>query len=65
MCDLFGCVMVNEADVKIVEQCGKFSHVAHPGFNLVLPCCCLCVNGSLSMRLQQIEARAASENANE
>ena len=55
MCDIFGCVTVNEADVKIVEQCGKFSAVAYPGFNCVLPCLCNCVNGSLSMRLQQIE----------
>jgi len=47
--------MVNESQVKIVEQCGKFSFVAYPGFNCVIPCTCNCVNGSLSMRLQQME----------
>lgn len=55
MCDLLGCVMVNEADVNIVEKCGKFSFVAYPGFNCVLPCLGNCATGSLSMRLQQIE----------
>uniref|UniRef100_A0A6S9ZFT0 Band 7 domain-containing protein n=1 Tax=Chrysotila carterae TaxID=13221 RepID=A0A6S9ZFT0_CHRCT len=55
MCDPCGCVIVNQADVKIIETCGAFTKIAHAGFHCLIPCLCQCTNGMLSMRLQQMQ----------
>lgn len=48
-------VSVQTGTMGILEQCGAFSKVLHPGLNIVWPCLCQCVAARMSMRLQQIE----------
>jgi len=55
MCDMFGCVIVSQDEVKVVEQLGKYMMVARPGLNCILPCLCQFVKGTLSMRLMQMD----------
>ncbi|KAG2490326.1 hypothetical protein HYH03_011276 [Edaphochlamys debaryana] len=47
--------------VAIVENCGKFSHIAHPGCNCV--CCCVGaqVSGTLSLRVQQLDVKCETK----
>lgn len=37
-----------------MERCGKFSHIARPGLNFLMPCCCDASAGKLSLRLQEL-----------
>ena len=39
----------------MVEQCGRFSHVAYPGCNTVWCCIGQTVRGSLTLRVQQLD----------
>ena len=48
--------MVPSGTVRIIERFGEFAKVARPGLHCLLPCFCECVAGSLSVRLQQLEA---------
>jgi regulator of protease activity HflC (stomatin/prohibitin superfamily) len=46
---------VDQANLAVVEQFGKFNRIAQPGFNCV--CCCLgyAVRGKVSLRVQQLD----------
>jgi len=46
------CVCIGESRVAMIESFGKFSGVAHPGFNC-LNCCTERVAGELSLRVMQ------------
>ena len=48
------CVVTSTGTVKMVESCGKFSHIAQPGLSCVIPFINN-VSGTVSMRLQQME----------
>ncbi|KAG2447449.1 hypothetical protein HYH02_007774 [Chlamydomonas schloesseri] len=47
--------------VAIVENCGKFSHIAHPGFNCLLCCVGAGVAGTLSLRVQQLDVKCETK----
>ena len=56
ICDQCCCIVcIQTSEVGVIESCGKYSGLAHPGANFV--CCCLghCVSGRLSMRVQQLD----------
>ncbi|KXZ48060.1 hypothetical protein GPECTOR_30g155 [Gonium pectorale] len=59
VCGCFACP--EQETVAVIETCGKFSHIAHPGLNCV--CCCLgsVVTGSLSLRVQQLDVRCETK----
>ena len=61
MCEPIGCLMVSESEVRVVEQCGKYSHIAYPGFSCINPCLCMRPNGLLSMRLEQLQVSCVTK----
>ncbi|KAL3133935.1 hypothetical protein ABBQ32_008383 [Trebouxia sp. C0010 RCD-2024] len=50
-----------QATVGMVERFGKFARAAHPGFNLLIPCCGERVAGTLSLRVQQLDVRCETK----
>lgn len=52
---------VDQASVQVVEQFGKFSRMAHPGFNCVWCCIGEAVAGGMSLRIQQIDCRCETK----
>ena len=54
-CGIFPCVTVNTGTVTLIEQFGKFTKIALPGLNCVIPCICEFPAATVSMRLQQME----------
>jgi regulator of protease activity HflC (stomatin/prohibitin superfamily) len=46
---------VNTGTVTLIEQFGKFTKIAQPGLNVVIPCFCEFPAATVSMRLQQME----------
>ena len=54
-CCCIPCITVTTGTVKLIEKFGAYDRVAHPGLNVVLPCCCEFPAASVSMRLQQME----------
>ena len=54
-CGIFPCVTVNTGTVTLIEQFGKFTKIALPGLNFVIPCICEFPAATVSMRLQQME----------
>jgi len=48
------CVVTQTGSRKLVEQCGKFDHIAKPGIEFLMPCLHN-VSGVISMRLQQMQ----------
>jgi len=48
------CAVTQTSSVKLVESCGKFSRIAHPGCTFLIPCV-EAVAGTVSMRLQQLD----------
>jgi regulator of protease activity HflC (stomatin/prohibitin superfamily) len=54
-CGIFPCVTVNTGTVALIEQFGKFTKIAKPGLNFVIPCFCEFPAATVSMRLQQME----------
>ena len=55
------CVVTNTGTVKMVESCGKFSHIARPGLQTIIPCV-QSVSGTISMRLQQMEVSCETKS---
>jgi regulator of protease activity HflC (stomatin/prohibitin superfamily) len=53
MGNMFACP--EQETVAIVETCGKFSHIAYPGFNCVHCYIGQGVAGKLSLRVQQLD----------
>ncbi|KAF5837926.1 band 7 family-domain-containing protein [Dunaliella salina] len=47
--------------VTFIESCGKFSKVAYPGCNCIIPCCGQAAAGTLSLRVQQLDVRCESK----
>jgi len=45
---------VGTSEVHLVERCGKFSHIARPGLNFLMPCLCDSAAGKLTLRLQEL-----------
>ena len=39
-CGIIPCVTVNTGTVTLIEQFGKYTKIANPGLNIVIPCCC-------------------------
>ncbi|PNH08135.1 Hypersensitive-induced response protein 3 [Tetrabaena socialis] len=60
LCCCFTCP--EQETVVVLEQCGKFSKVAQPGFNCVNCCCGETVAGSLSLRVQQLDIRCETKS---
>ncbi|EFJ46117.1 hypothetical protein VOLCADRAFT_75519 [Volvox carteri f. nagariensis] len=58
-CMCFACP--EQETVAIVETCGKFSHIAHPGCNFICCCCGSMISGSLSLRVQQLDVRCETK----
>ena len=58
-----GCIYsIPQDKVAVVEVCGKFSRLSHPGC-LCLPVPCVCTYaGSVSMRVQQLNVRVESKS---
>jgi len=54
-CGILPCVTVNTGTVTLIEQFGKYTKIANPGLNIVIPCCCEFPAATVSMRLQQME----------
>ena len=54
-CGIIPCVTVNTGTVALIEQFGKFTKIAKPGLNVVIPCFCEFPAATVSMRLQQME----------
>jgi len=54
-CGFIPCVTVNTGTVTLIEQFGKFTKIAQPGLNVVIPCLCEFPAATVSMRLQQME----------
>jgi regulator of protease activity HflC (stomatin/prohibitin superfamily) len=46
---------VNTGTVTLIVQFGKFTKIAQPGLNVVIPCFCEFPAATVSMRLQQME----------
>merc|ERR1712014_556728 len=61
LCSPCGVVIVNQSEVKTVEQCGAFTKVAHPGCHCLIPCLCQAVNQTLSMRQQQLQVQCETK----
>mmetsp|Transcript_15257 Transcript_15257/g.26430 ORF Transcript_15257/g.26430 Transcript_15257/m.26430 type:complete len:286 (+) Transcript_15257:127-984(+) len=55
------CLCPEQETVAFIETCGKFSHVASPGFNFVCGCCGQGSAGSLSLRVQQLDVRCETK----
>ncbi|GFR52051.1 hypothetical protein Agub_g14571 [Astrephomene gubernaculifera] len=55
------CVCPEQETVAVVERCGKFSHIANPGFNCIDCCCGATVAGKLSLRVQQLDVRCETK----
>jgi len=49
------CSCVDQGSIEIIEQFGKFSRVAYPGFNCICMPCGEMVAGRLNMRIQQLD----------
>ncbi|GLC44553.1 hypothetical protein PLESTB_000060500 [Pleodorina starrii] len=58
-CICFACP--EQETVAVIETCGKFSHIAHPGCNFLCCCCGAVVSGSLSLRVQQLDVRCETK----
>jgi len=56
-----GVVVVQQSEVKTVEQCGAFTDVAHPGCRCLLPCLCRFTSQTLSMRQQQLQVQCETK----
>lgn len=52
---------VDQSSIQVIEQFGKYSRMAQPGFNCV--CCCIGeqVAGVMSLRIQQIDCRCETK----
>lgn len=60
-CVCLGVVCVPQDRAGVVEQCGKYSRVLHPGPNFV--CCCIgeYVAGSVSLRVDQLDVQCETK----
>ena len=54
-------MFADQASIQVVEQFGKFSRMAHPGFNCVWCCIGEAVAGGMSLRIQQIDCRCETK----
>lgn len=52
---------VDQSTVQIVERCGRFHRVAHPGFHCLLCLLGESISGSLSLRVQQLDVRCETK----
>lgn len=52
-----GVVCVQQANIGIVETCGKFDAVLEPGCHFIKPCCISAVAGEMSLRVQQLDVQ--------
>ncbi|KAI7845808.1 hypothetical protein COHA_000719 [Chlorella ohadii] len=55
------CACVDQSSVEVIEQFGKFSRIAYPGFNFVWCCIGERVAGGLSLRIQQLDVRCETK----
>lgn len=55
------CTCVDQSSVEVIEQFGKFSRIAYPGFNTVWCCIGERVSGGLSLRIQQLDVRCETK----
>ncbi|KAL4448951.1 hypothetical protein ABPG77_007668 [Micractinium sp. CCAP 211/92] len=55
------CTCVDQSSVEVIEQFGKFSRIAYPGFNTVWCCIGERVAGGLSLRIQQLDVRCETK----
>jgi len=52
--------VVEQSNIGIVEECGRFSRTARPGLHII-NCCTESVAGRVSLRIQQLEVRVETK----
>jgi len=52
---------VDQSTVQVVERCGRFHRIAHPGFHCLVCVLGESVSGSLSLRVQQLDVRCETK----
>ena len=57
----FGCIQVDQSNVAITEQFGKFDDVLEPGCHCLPWCFGYQVAGGLSLRVQQLDVRCETK----
>lgn len=55
------CTCVDQASTQVIEQCGRYTRTAHPGYNCVWCCVGEAVAGSLSLRIQQLDVKCETK----
>jgi len=55
------CLCVNESEVAIVERCGEYSNLAHPGISCLCGCCGYSVAGIISTRLCPLDIKCETK----
>ncbi|EFN51252.1 hypothetical protein CHLNCDRAFT_33194 [Chlorella variabilis] len=55
------CTCVDQSSIEVIEQFGKFSRIAYPGFNTIWCCIGERVAGGLSLRIQQLDVRCETK----
>ena len=53
-------MVTNTSNVKLVESCGKFHHIASPGCEFLMPCI-QAVSGTISMKLQMMDVQCETK----
>lgn len=49
------------SSIAVIERCGKFERIAHPGCNCINPFLCESSAGGLSLRVQQLDVRCETK----
>ncbi|MCO5552479.1 hypothetical protein L7F22_005991 [Adiantum nelumboides] len=55
------CFCVEQANVGVVEEWGRFLYLAQPGLHFINPFCGRCFAGTLSTRIQYLDVRAETK----
>jgi len=55
------CVTVPQSSVGMIEQWGRFIRTANPGCNMLNPCVCQALSGTVSLRVQQLDVRCETK----
>jgi len=56
------CASVEQANVGMIESCGKFTRTAPAGLNFLNPCACESISGTISLRIQQVDVTVETKS---
>ena len=59
--DMICFTCVPTGTIQVVQQCGKFSHFARPGCQIIIPCTGQGVAGSISTRIQSLDVEVETK----